>query len=67
MLAHAIAPRISFVPFISTEGRHWGTQRMPPPPIVLGYCSQLSIKLKIQDGARRRLGDFVTYEYVKVN
>ena len=32
---------------ISSEGRHWGTQRMPPPPIVLGYCSQLSIKLKI--------------------
>ena len=26
----------------------------PPPPIVLGYCSQLSIKLKIQDGAREQ-------------
>ena len=25
--------------------------------IVLGYCSQLSIKLKIQDGARRALGE----------
>ena len=45
-----------FPPLASSDRRHWGAQRMPPPLLFKGYCSQLSIKLKIQDGARRGLG-----------
>ena len=57
----------------SSKGGHLATQRMPPPLLFKGYCSQLSIKLKIQDGARRALGGLkgcrcvflVIFKYVK--
>ena len=48
------------IPFKSLEvvvGVTGGLKGCRRRAIVLGYCSQLSIKLKIQDGARRRLGD----------
>ena len=41
---------------MSSKGGHLATQRMPPPLLFKGYCSKLSIKFKIQDGARRALG-----------
>ena len=56
-----------FTPYMgcfSSGRRQWWSQRIPPPPIVLGYCSQLSIKLKIQDGARRALGEDSEIRYL---
>ena len=59
----------------SSKGGHLATQRMPLPLLFKGYCSKLSIKLKIQDSAPRALGGpkgcrcifLVIYKYVKVN
>ena len=59
--------------FISSKRGHLATQRMPPLLLFKSYCSKLSIKLKIQDGARRALGGLkgcrcvflVIYNYIK--
>ena len=68
-----VTAKLSLSVIGSSKGGHLATQRMPLPLLFKGYCSKLSIKLKIQDGARRVLGGLkgcrcifsVIYKYVK--